>query len=942
MRRVFIVMLVLSLALFASVSVAFAALDTVHTPGGESQNPASDSSLMETDDPGDYDPLDPGADGCSCHFEVLDQVNSAHGLYTRPVETTVDDASRNPYFADLPGDATFDLDPLQPNGVDWVFGGLNVGAERYIHDETIDIGGTDVTYPRVGNYQWWMDYPEQQRIGSPMLTISSPWQSYTPKNYFTGTPNVTETATDYGCIRCHTFNPEVELDGDGLPTGYTVEEWGVTCANCHSRPGAAAHGRGVFYSGGQCDMCHQRNPVPADPDEGVDGRVQQLDQRIWDTGQSGRHRDQGFDMNKPKVDGGDPIPGSVESTGGAGHGLSWDAVVGVTFPPTTLEDRRSCARCHSSEGYIAHLEEDVEVPYFWDTTVFGLDVRREVDVENLSGVSCVTCHTSHGAQNELDVTGMREPDMYEQCADCHRSQQLAMLETTSDDTKIDYNDSRVSHPTREMFEGRGGYGAENEPSLHLLVGAYCQVCHMPMSTGGPEYDSSHLFKTVMPEITLDGVTVGQRNITPLGVTTTTDKAFPDGSCTGSGCHLETDSTRTWLQGIIETRQTAIIDRVDAVEAKLDSLEPMFSEDEMWMKARTNLKIVINDGSWGIHNYYYARDLLNWSDTTLNSLMESDGMSAHPVARASGADRYATAIAASVEAFPDDSVTDVVIASGEGFPDALAASGLAGAVNSPVLLTRSSSLPSGLVAELTRLGADTVHIAGGTSAVSAGVSTALTTAGFAVERYGGINRYDTAALLAEKIEEIQGVAFEGTAFVVRGDGFADALAVGPFAHGQGFPVLLTPVTSLADETGDTIEALGIDAIVIAGGTSAVSEPVRTALQALSSSPVVTRVSGANRYETATAVVTYGVSQMWASYTEVGVASGETFPDALGGGAVMGAKGGVMVLTRPTALPIETSSFLTLHAGAGHIDGAVVFGGTAAVSDTVRIAVYDLLN
>ncbi|MGB4592225.1 MAG: fibronectin type III domain-containing protein, partial [Coriobacteriia bacterium] len=54
-------------------------------------------------------------------------------------------------------------------------------------------------------------------------------------------------------------------------------------------------------------------------------------------------------------------------------------------------------------------------------------------------------------------------------------------------------------------------------------------------------------------------------------------------------------------------------------------------------------------------------------------------------RTAGADRYATAIAISAATFPASSVTTAVVATGRDFPDALAASGLAGAYGSPVLL-----------------------------------------------------------------------------------------------------------------------------------------------------------------------------------------------------------------------------------------------------------------
>src|SRR5690242_3960232 len=59
-------------------------------------------------------------------------------------------------------------------------------------------------------------------------------------------------------------------------------------------------------------------------------------------------------------------------------------------------------------------------------------------------------------------------------------------------------------------------------------------------------------------------------------------------------------------------------------------------------------------------------------------------------RIAGATRYGTAAAVATKAYPTTN-DRVIIASGENFPDALAASGLAGKLNAPVLLTKSASL-----------------------------------------------------------------------------------------------------------------------------------------------------------------------------------------------------------------------------------------------------------
>lgn len=309
------------------------------------------------------------------------------------------------------------------------------------------------------------------------------------------------------------------------------------------------------------------------------------------------------------------------------------------------------------------------------------------------------------------------------------------------------------------------------------------------------------------------------------------------------------------------------------------------------------------------------------------------------ARDAGLDRYATAIAVSRATFPASSVTTVVVASGEVFPDALAAAGLAGCYGAPVLLTRKASLPEGLAAEIGRLGAKGVAIVGGTGAVSSDVEDALRRAGFRTERIWGLNRYATARKVAEKVRLLTRDAFSRVAFVARGDDFADALAVGPCAYALKAPVLLTTSTSLHPDAQAAIEENRITDVYVAGGAGAVSETVRQGIQPLVARPVV-RLAGQDRFGTATAVADYATKMYWLEEDGVLVATGSLFPDALGGGAAAGKRGFAVLLTRTAALPDATSGYLAARKGT--IVQARIAGGTGAVSDQVKAAIEKLLR
>lgn len=308
-----------------------------------------------------------------------------------------------------------------------------------------------------------------------------------------------------------------------------------------------------------------------------------------------------------------------------------------------------------------------------------------------------------------------------------------------------------------------------------------------------------------------------------------------------------------------------------------------------------------------------------------------------LSRIAGADRYATAANIALEAFSGGSDA-AVIARGDSFPDALAGSYLTGVLDAPVLLTASNDLPEASVSALDALGVSTVYLLGGTGAISDAVANEAT--GEAdppreVRRVAGANRYATAAAVATSQDAggIGVVGGERTALLVSGETFADALAAGPLAHTQRLPVLLTPSGSLAREADSAIETLGIEHLVVVGGTAAVSDAV---LGAAESGGVSTeRVAGANRYATAAALADFALAEFEdTSDSGVDLATGERFADALAAGPSTGDSKRSLLLTAPTALSSETSTWLADHAGTLR-DGRV-FGGTGAVADSVVAA------
>ena len=109
-----------------------------------------------------------------------------------------------------------------------------------------------------------------------------------------------------------------------------------------------------------------------------------------------------------------------------------------------------------------------------------------------------------------------------------------------------------------------------------------------------------------------------------------------------------------------------------------------------------------------------------SDAVLSAL---DSFTTGPVTRLAGPDRYATAAAISGATWNQSNI--VYVATGANFPDGLAGGAAAGSIDVPMLLVRSTDVPSIVGQEIIRLHPTRIVILGGTGAVSAAVATELT-------------------------------------------------------------------------------------------------------------------------------------------------------------------------------------------------------------------------
>jgi putative cell wall-binding protein len=172
-----------------------------------------------------------------------------------------------------------------------------------------------------------------------------------------------------------------------------------------------------------------------------------------------------------------------------------------------------------------------------------------------------------------------------------------------------------------------------------------------------------------------------------------------------------------------------------------------------------------------------------------------------------------------------------------------------------------------------------------------------------------------------------------AFVATGTNYPDALAGVAVAGGAPGPILLTQPDGLPAETAAELARLQPGRIVVLGGPGVVSDGVLAALDGYAPG-AVTRVAGPDRYATAVAVS----SGTFAGATTLFVATGASFPDALGGGPAAGMVPGPLLLVKPTSLPAVVAAEIARLGP----EGVVILGGTGAVSTAVATQIEAVLG
>ena len=188
-----------------------------------------------------------------------------------------------------------------------------------------------------------------------------------------------------------------------------------------------------------------------------------------------------------------------------------------------------------------------------------------------------------------------------------------------------------------------------------------------------------------------------------------------------------------------------------------------------------------------------------------------------------------------------------------------------------------------------------------------------------KRIKGNDRYKTAV-------EISKEGWDGSDYVIlaTGQDYPDALSAAPLAKKNNAPILLTERDSLNADTAAEIKRLKATKIILVGGTGVISKNVEEKLSNMMGY-TVTRIAGADRYETAVKV-----AQKLGSTKSIAIVTGENYPDAISIAPIAAKMGMPILLVAKNSIPLVVKDYIS----GKNYDNTYVVGGYDDISKTVE--------
>ena len=308
---------------------------------------------------------------------------------------------------------------------------------------------------------------------------------------------------------------------------------------------------------------------------------------------------------------------------------------------------------------------------------------------------------------------------------------------------------------------------------------------------------------------------------------------------------------------------------------------------------------------------------------------------------SGETRYDTAAMQALAAYGS---SEYVIVAGNGaWPDALSATGLAGVLDCPVLLTERERLTPRTADAIRELGAKRAVLLGGDMRVTGEVQRGLESLGLKVDRLAGETRQDTQMLVYEYGKSAPNGASWGGDMVAFASGhrFHDALSFSPVAFSRKVPVFLL------DESGDlsasqrsALSALSFQTSLVLGGPLASSDAAVAFAGSVAACGRAERIAGETRFDTSAQLATWAVSRGYLSWDLAAFATDALPYDALAGGVLQGRSRSVVLMVDGAS-----GSGAAVSAAASNrasISRVRFFGGEISISRASRMSIVHQLG
>lgn len=245
----------------------------------------------------------------------------------------------------------------------------------------------------------------------------------------------------------------------------------------------------------------------------------------------------------------------------------------------------------------------------------------------------------------------------------------------------------------------------------------------------------------------------------------------------------------------------------------------------------------------------------------------------------GETRFETATAISKEGWKDGA-DKVILVNGYSMIDGIAATPLASLYDCPILLTNRNDVPKSTMDEIKRLNPSEVVLIGTDDVTGDNLINILkgNISNLSVNRIGGIDRYETALLIAKEIAKYKPIE---NIYVANGFKEADALSVASHAGEEVQPIILTDTYKMEDEVYNWIKSKGIKNAYFIGDDEVVGDNIIEKVNGITSNDVKgNRLGGIDRQETNAKVIEKFYNE--SSYNALFVSKSDPLVDALTAG------------------------------------------------------------